>query len=96
MANNPSKHAILKVQQYEPQEFATHIVANIENMWGILKALVALFMEKPDGKYILMKEPNEVCFFLLFHNFLLLTPFIYRIFYFFTNSLLVLVSRAIE
>lgn len=28
-------------------------------MWGILKALVALFMQKPDGKYCLMKEPNE-------------------------------------
>jgi len=57
--NNANKHSILTVQQYKPIEFTTHITSSAENMWGIITALINLLLQHPEGKYVLLKEPNE-------------------------------------
>ena len=61
--SNHAKHAILKVVSYKPDEFGTHINASSKNMWGKVVALCNLLMQQEDGKYILMKEPNDVSIF---------------------------------
>jgi len=55
-ANN---HKILGTQFYKPKEFATQITLSVVNMWGILKMLVDLFMSHPEGKYLLVRDPNK-------------------------------------
>jgi len=55
-ANN---HKILGTQFYKPKEFAKQITLSQTNMWGILKMLVDLFMSHPEGKYLLVRDPNK-------------------------------------
>lgn len=58
-----SKHVILGTQQYKPNEFATQINLNMDNAWGILRCIIDICMKQKDGKYLIMKDPNKVCFF---------------------------------
>jgi len=53
------QHVILGTQQYKPKEFATHINLNVNNAWGILKAVVDLCLQLEEGKYLLLKDPNK-------------------------------------
>ncbi|KAH8418120.1 hypothetical protein KR009_009902, partial [Drosophila setifemur] len=53
------RHVILGTQQFKPQEFATQINLNMDNAWGILRCLVDMVMKQPDGKYLIMKDPNK-------------------------------------
>ncbi|KAH8332339.1 hypothetical protein KR074_001354 [Drosophila pseudoananassae] len=53
------RHVILGTQQFKPQEFATQINLNMDNAWGILRCLVDLVMKQPDGKYLIVKDPNK-------------------------------------
>lgn len=72
-----SRHSILGVQSFKPQEFATQMALNMDNGWGIVRGesareflevnlgilfsgLVDFFMSKPDGKYLMMKDPMKV------------------------------------
>lgn len=57
-----TKHVILGTQQYKPTEFATQINLNMDNAWGILRCIIDLCMKQKDGKYLIMKDPNKVCF----------------------------------
>lgn len=65
-----SKHVILGTQQYKPNEFATQINLNMDNAWGILRCIVDICMKQKDGKYLIMKDPNKVCFvsYLILHD----------------------------
>ncbi|XP_016995840.3 eukaryotic translation initiation factor 3 subunit D-2 [Drosophila takahashii] len=53
------RHVILGTQQFKPQEFATQINLNMDNAWGILRCLIDIVMKQPDGKYLIMKDPNK-------------------------------------
>ncbi|XP_033167293.1 eukaryotic translation initiation factor 3 subunit D-2 [Drosophila mauritiana] len=53
------RHVILGTQQFKPQEFATQINLNMDNSWGVLRCLIDLVMKQPDGKYLIMKDPNK-------------------------------------
>uniref|UniRef100_A0A6P4FH77 Eukaryotic translation initiation factor 3 subunit D n=1 Tax=Drosophila rhopaloa TaxID=1041015 RepID=A0A6P4FH77_DRORH len=53
------RHVILGTQQFKPQEFATQINLNMDNAWGILRCLIDIVMKQPDGKFLLMKDPNK-------------------------------------
>jgi translation initiation factor 3 subunit D len=55
-----AKHVILGTQQYKPTEFATQITLNMDNAWGILRCVIDICKEQPDGKYLIMKDPNKV------------------------------------
>jgi translation initiation factor 3 subunit D len=54
-----SRHTILGMQNFKPQEFATQMALNIDNGWGIVRVLVDFFMNKPDGRYLIMKDPMK-------------------------------------
>ncbi|XP_059475944.1 eukaryotic translation initiation factor 3 subunit D isoform X1 [Neocloeon triangulifer] len=54
-----SKHVILGTQQYKPTEFATQITLNMDNAWGILRCIIDICKSQPDGKYLIMKDPNK-------------------------------------
>eukprot|EP00592_Proboscia_alata_P011001 CAMPEP_0194353700 /NCGR_PEP_ID=MMETSP0174-20130528/1972_1 /TAXON_ID=216777 /ORGANISM="Proboscia alata, Strain PI-D3" /LENGTH=560 /DNA_ID=CAMNT_0039122359 /DNA_START=67 /DNA_END=1749 /DNA_ORIENTATION=+ len=56
---NNYEHAVLATQSYRPKEFAAQITLNVHNMWGIIKMLVELFKNQPQGKYVLMRDPNK-------------------------------------
>lgn len=47
------------MQQFKPQEFATQINLNMDNAWGVLRCLVDIVLKQPDGKYLIMKDPNK-------------------------------------
>ena len=47
------------VQVMKPKDFAQQINLNMDNCWGIVRALVDLCMKQEDGKYLLVKDPNK-------------------------------------
>lgn len=53
------RHAILGTQPCRPQEFADQINLKLGMCWGIVRAIVELCMQKGDGKYLLIKDPNK-------------------------------------
>ena len=72
-----SRHTILGMQNFKPQEFATQMALNTDNGWGIVRGmltanhrskkkkicfsvLVDFFMSKPDGRYLITKDPMKV------------------------------------
>ena len=55
---NAYDHTILATQTFKPKELAQQINLSINNMWGIVKMLCELVLNKPDGKYVLLKDPN--------------------------------------
>jgi len=57
--NDAYSHVILGTHTYKPPEFAQQIALSVNNMWGIVKMLSEFFMEQPEGKYVLMKDPNN-------------------------------------
>jgi len=52
-------HVILGTQTYKPKEFATQINLNINQAWGILKAIIDLCLQLEEGRYLLLKDPNK-------------------------------------
>ena len=56
---DPFNHVILNTQSYKPKEFATHINLNVNNSWGILKAIIDLCLQFEEGRYLLLKDPNK-------------------------------------
>jgi len=57
--NDNTKHQIISVQTYKVQELGTQIGLNPDNAWGILRVIHDMVMEKPDGRYILLKDPTK-------------------------------------
>jgi translation initiation factor 3 subunit D len=58
-AKNAERHVILGTQTYKPKEFATQVNLNVPNAWAILKAVVDMCLKLPEGKYLLLKDPNK-------------------------------------
>jgi translation initiation factor 3 subunit D len=56
---DPYSHVVLGVQSYNPNTFATQMALNQNNTWGIIKMLSELLLEQPEGKYVVMKDPNK-------------------------------------
>jgi len=56
---NAYEHQILATQFYRPKDFATQITLNEGNMWGIMRMFINLFKEQPEGKYVIMRDPNK-------------------------------------
>lgn len=54
-----STYNLLGLQKFSPIEFANQINVNPENVWGILKTLIEKCLQLPEGKYLLVKEPNK-------------------------------------
>ena len=55
-----SQHVILGTQQLRPTELANAITLNLDNAWGVLRVIIEFFMKQPPGKYIMLKDPQQV------------------------------------
>ena len=55
-----SKHKILGVQQVKPAELAQQMTLDIGNSWGILYTIIDTCLSQPPGKYLILKDPNQV------------------------------------
>ena len=54
------KHAILGTQIYKPRDFASQMNLSVSNGWGIVRTIIDLCMKLPEGRYVLIKDPNKV------------------------------------
>ncbi|KAI9282251.1 eukaryotic translation initiation factor 3 subunit D [Sporodiniella umbellata] len=54
-----SRHVILGTQGYKPRDFANQMNLSLTNGWGIVKAVVDMCLQLPEGTYIMMKDPNR-------------------------------------
>ena len=59
-ANDTTRHVILGTQQFKPKIFAQQIALDMDNCWGILRCIVDTCLSLPEGKYLLLKDPNKV------------------------------------
>jgi translation initiation factor 3 subunit D len=53
------KHLIFGTSVYKPKDMENMIHLDICNGWGIFKAFVDICFGNPDGKYVLVKDPNN-------------------------------------
>ena len=44
---------------YKPREFAAQMNLNLANGWGIVRTIVDMCLKMPEGKYVLLKDPNK-------------------------------------
>jgi len=58
--NDTSRHVILGTQQFKPKMFAQQIALDMDNCWGILRVIIDTCLTLPEGKYLLLKDPNKV------------------------------------
>jgi hypothetical protein len=43
-----------------PMDFAAQLNVSLANGWGIVRTVADLCLERPEGKYVLVKDPNKV------------------------------------
>lgn len=58
-AKSNDRHVILGVVGYKPREFAGQMNLNLANGWGIVRTIVDMCLKMPEGKYVLVKDPNK-------------------------------------
>ena len=54
------RHVIVGVQSYKPIDFARQMNVSLANGWGIVRTISDLALKQPEGKYVLVKDPNNV------------------------------------
>jgi translation initiation factor 3 subunit D len=42
-------------------DFAAQLNVSLANGWGIVRTVADLCLKMPEGKYVLVKDPNKVC-----------------------------------
>lgn len=58
-AKDSSKHIILGTQTFRPKEFAGQINLNMDNAWGVLRCIIDYCLKLPEGRYLILKDPNK-------------------------------------
>ncbi|KAL8454949.1 hypothetical protein Emag_001202 [Eimeria magna] len=53
------QHLILTVHNYQTRDLGRQIGLRPENAWGIVRSVVDLLDDKPDGRYVLLKDPTK-------------------------------------
>lgn len=53
------RHVILALQQFKPTDFAQQINLSMDNAWGIVRCILDIIMQQKDGKYLIVKDPNN-------------------------------------
>ncbi|RPB24795.1 translation initiation factor eIF3 [Terfezia boudieri ATCC MYA-4762] len=53
------RHVILGVIGYKPRDFAAQMNLSLSNQWGIVRTIIDMCMSMPEGKYVLVKDPNK-------------------------------------
>ncbi|KAJ2631716.1 hypothetical protein GGF44_003908 [Coemansia sp. RSA 1694] len=59
MPRDRTRHGVLGFQTYRPSEFISQLGFSEYSGWGIVKALVDLCLEMPEGRYVIMRDPNK-------------------------------------
>ncbi|KAG8720095.1 hypothetical protein FRC08_001196 [Ceratobasidium sp. 394] len=54
-----ARHVILSTATMRPADFAGQLNVNLTNGWGIVRTVADLCMKQPEGKYVLVKDPNR-------------------------------------
>jgi translation initiation factor 3 subunit D len=55
-----TRHTILSATSIRPTDFAAQLNVSLANGWGIVRTVTDLCMKMPEGKYVLVKDPNKV------------------------------------
>lgn len=63
-----SRHVILSTTSIRPNDFAAQLNVSLANGWGIVRTVTDLCMKMPEGKYVLVKDPNKVSSFSLWRH----------------------------
>ncbi|KAL0574204.1 hypothetical protein V5O48_007745 [Marasmius crinis-equi] len=54
-----TRHVILSTASMRPTDFAAQLNVSLANGWGIVRTVTDLCMKQPEGKYVLVKDPNK-------------------------------------
>ncbi|KAK9478374.1 eukaryotic translation initiation factor 3 subunit D [Lipomyces japonicus] len=54
-----TRHVILGVVGYKPREFANQMNLSLANGWGIARSIIDRCLNLPEGKYVIVKDPNK-------------------------------------
>jgi len=54
------RHVVVGMQSYKPRDFAAQMNISLNNGWGIVRMIVDLVNKQGDGRYVLVKDPNNV------------------------------------
>jgi translation initiation factor 3 subunit D len=55
-----TRHVILSTASVRPADFAGQLNVSLANGWGIVRTITDMCMKMPEGKYVLVKDPNRV------------------------------------
>lgn len=58
-ARDNTRHVILSTTSIRPTDFAAQLNVSLANGWGIVRTVTDLCMKLPEGKYVLVKDPNR-------------------------------------
>jgi len=56
---DPTRHDILQVQRFKTDAFALSARVKLSHLWGVLNEIIKACRALEDGKYLLLKDPNE-------------------------------------
>ncbi|PCH40950.1 eukaryotic translation initiation factor 3 subunit 7 [Wolfiporia cocos MD-104 SS10] len=54
-----TRHVILSTTSTRPMDFAVQLNVSLANGWGIVRTVTDMCMKQPEGKYVLIKDPNK-------------------------------------
>ena len=50
---------ILGVVGWKPRDFAQQMNLQLSNGWGIVRTIADMCLQREEGKYVLVKDPNK-------------------------------------
>lgn len=53
------KHVVLGVIGWKPKDFANQMNLQLSNGWGIVRTIADMCLQREEGKYVLVKDPNK-------------------------------------
>ncbi|KAH8675663.1 putative eukaryotic translation initiation factor 3 subunit D [Xylariales sp. PMI_506] len=53
------KHVILGVIGWKPRDFANQMNLSLSNGWGIVRTIADMCLQREEGKFVLVKDPNK-------------------------------------
>lgn len=53
------RHTILMMRKFEPKNFAQSVGVQVSKLWGCLKTIIDTCLEQENGKYVLLRDPNN-------------------------------------
>ncbi|WRT66990.1 eukaryotic translation initiation factor 3 subunit D [Kwoniella shivajii] len=58
-SKDAQRHVIVGVQSFKPLDFARQMNVSLTNGWGIVRTIADILLKQPEGKYVLVKDPNS-------------------------------------